>query len=46
MQKEWPLFRELRARIAKEWPALPKKANVVSQPLTDKIQNFKRGRQQ
>lgn len=45
MQRDWPLFKDLRAQVAREWAALPKTADVVSKPLAEKIQNFKQHRQ-
>lgn len=33
----WDNFDTVRARVAEEWPALPKAADVISQPLRDLI---------
>ena len=37
-QGAWdPDFSSVRARVASEWAALPKTADVISQPLKEKI---------
>ena len=46
VQEDWPLFMDLKEQVAREWAALPKTADVVSQPLAEKIRDFKQHRQQ
>lgn len=38
-------FSELRQEVAKQWTALPKVADVISEPLKQKISAVRRGRQ-
>ncbi len=37
MQVEWKKFTELRQDVDAQWQALPKTADVLSQPLKDKV---------
>ena len=37
MQVEWKKFSELRCQVDEQWRALPKTADVVSQPLKDRV---------
>ncbi len=37
MQVEWKKFTELRQDVDAQWRALPKTADVLSQPLKDKV---------
>jgi hypothetical protein len=41
-QVEWKTFAQLRQQVAAEWAALPKSAQVVSQPLQDKVAAVRR----
>jgi len=37
VQTPWEKFSTVRQRVADEWRALPKTADVISAPLKDKI---------
>ena len=38
VQVEWKKFTDLRQQVDAQWRALPKTADVLSQPLKDKVQ--------
>ena len=37
LQMEWEMFSSLKQRVAREWRELPPTAEVLSQPLKEKI---------
>lgn len=38
VQVEWEKFTRLRQQVDRQWHALPKTADVLSQPLKDKVE--------
>ena len=37
LQMEWEMFSDIKQRVAREWRKLPPTADVLSQPLKEKI---------
>ncbi|KAK9909867.1 hypothetical protein WJX75_008746 [Coccomyxa subellipsoidea] len=44
IQNTWKNFKQLRQQVAQEWAALPKAADVVSEPLAEKVAKVRHDR--